>query len=294
MQYHHIPVLLHEAIDYLNVKESGIYVDATAGGGGYTFEIIKQGGRVIALDQDESAIEALQQRLIIETQVTTEQLRIIHTNFRHIDTALQGIGVDRVDGVVFDLGLSSFHLEGSGRGFSFRTDEKLDMRMDRKGDLTAFDIINKYTPEDLYFIFARYGEEHFARKISEAIINRRKIHKIQTASELAKIVNNSISEVRPVHKATKVFQALRIEVNDELNALKEGLYKAFDSIAASGRIVVVDFHSLEDRIVKQLFKNLERQNVARILTVDAVEASAEEIRVNARSRSAKLRALEKL
>jgi 16S rRNA (cytosine1402-N4)-methyltransferase len=309
MKLVHLPVMPGEVVRYLGCKPGGSYVDGTLGGGGHTLEILKAtgpGGRVIGIDRDGDAIAAAERVL----EPYTDRVLILRENFKDIKALLSARGIDKVDGIVLDLGVSSFQLERPERGFSFRFDTRLDMRMDRTQELTAYELVNELPPAELERIIRTYGEERRARQISRAIERARLLKPIETTGELARIVLEVVSK-RPgkIHPATKVFQALRIAVNDELENLKVGLGDSVETLGRGGRMVVISFHSLEDRIVKNFFRDLSRGCVCppripkcvcgkkpsvRLLTRKALTPTPREIDTNPRARSARLRAIEKL
>lgn len=292
----HIPVLLKESIDLLKPKEGRMFVDATINGGGHSEEILKimeQGAVLTGIDQDEDLINSLKNKF--QKEIGEKRLILINGNFGDLKNLLKG----KPDGIIFDLGMSSYHLEKSGRGFSFQKDEPLIMTYggDWRNKLTAKEILNTWNREELEKILREYGEERFAKRIAEAIAEERKVKQFDTTSELA----NIILRITPakykrmkIHPATRTFQALRIAVNDELNVLNEGLNQAFEILKPGGRIVVISFHSLEDRIVKNFFRQKKQENQGEILTKKPIQPSVEEIRRNPRSRSAKLRAILKI
>lgn len=290
MDFKHVSVLLQEAVDALAVKPGGHYIDATAGGGGHAQEIVKRGGIVLALDQDPDAVEVLQEKFLDSEKITVAQ-----GNFGDLGEIARANGFEKVDGVLFDLGLSSYQIDSSGRGFSFRKEEILDMRMNKTGMLTAKEIVNTWSGSELYDLFTRIGEEHFAQKIVDKILEAREGKEIETGLELSKIVEKAVP-VRggPIHPATRIFQALRIAVNDELSQLKRGIDEAFSLLAPQGRMSVISFHSLEDRIVKLAFVGFERKHLATVLTKKPITPGIAEVEANRRSRSAKLRILEKI
>lgn len=308
----HIPVMLEEAISGLNIKSDGIYVDMTLGRAGHSSEILKRlddKGLLIAIDQDDEAIEYSLAKL----SKIRSNFKIVKSNFRQILEVLDDLGVNKVDGILFDLGVSSPQFDEDYRGFSYNKDSELDMRMNLDNPLTAKIIINTYPLEKLTKIFREYGEEKFAYQIAKNIVKARANGEISTTLELVEIIKSSKPQKelsKPGHPAKQVFQALRIEVNDELNALKEALEASLKAIKVGGRIVVITFQSLEDRIVKQTFKAVsvvegDRRNdfinPKDIRTPDFKEinrkviiASEEELERNRRSKSAKLRILEKV
>lgn len=292
----HIPVLLNEAINFLNPERGRAFIDATANGGGYTEEILKKMSKnaiLVSMDRDESAVERLKNRFSGDIR-----LKPIAGNFRNL-RRLAGKFAKTYDGIVFDLGMSSDQLEKSGRGFSFQKDEPLLMTYETKpetGRLNAASIVNSWPEEKIAEILKNYGEERHARRIAKAIVEERRREKILTSGKLAQIVSKAVlfGSRSKIHPATRTFQAFRIAVNDELSALEEGLDEAWRLIGTKGRIAAVSFHSLEDRIVKNFFRNKKSGGVAEILTKKPVGPSAEEMNKNPRSRSAKLRALVKL
>lgn len=285
--FKHISVLLQKAVDFLEIKKDKWYVDATAGGGGHIQEIRERGGRVLAIDQDEDAIHHLVDRFKSDRDVI-----VIQANFSEITKICRDQSIVPM-GVLFDLGVSSYQIDDSGRGFSFLREEELDMRMDKDGKLSAQKIINTYSYEQLQEIFAKYGEEPHAEEIADAILRARRIRPITTTNDLVDIVK-SVSNERRIHPATRVFQALRIEANSELESLEHGLVDAFENLDSSGRIVVISFHSLEDRIVKRYMERMIHEGKGKQITKKPITADWKEIKQNIRSRSAKMRVLEKI
>lgn len=296
----HISVLLNESIDGLNIKPKGIYVDATLGGAGHSKEIIKrlEGGFLYAFDQDDFAIN-------YATDILKEynNYHLIKSNFRYLQSELNKLGVTKIDGILFDLGLSSFQIDDRKRGFSYLDDYNLDMRMDQDKNITAKDILNTYSLDELVKIFRDYGEEKNAYQIAKRIVERRPLHK---TSDLVSITDEVNYKVKG-HSAKRVFQALRIEVNEELDALKEALDQLIDLLNTGGRIVIITFHSLEDRIVKHFFKENSEVKIIKGLPIEVEDKpplklinrkpilpSKEEMESNSRSRSAKLRIAEKI
>lgn len=308
MEFSHKPVLLNEAIEALAIKENGIYVDGTAGGGGHSTEILKRlkGGRLISIDQDPDAIEILNERLSQYKGST-----IVQSNFSEIDKILQNLSIDSVDGVLLDIGVSSHQFDTKERGFSYHNEAKLDMRMSQSG-ISAYDLVNTLSWQDLAKIISTYGEEKYAKKIAMAIVKRREESDIKTTTELADIIKFAIpaaARKEGKHPARKTFQALRIEVNKELDVLKKGLEASFSVLKPGGRLAVITFHSLEDRIVKNKMADWCRGCVcppdfpicvcnnkpkAKLFNKKAITASDTELRENPRSRSAKLRTCIKL
>ncbi len=284
----HKTVLLQETIDGLNLQKGSVVIDGTFGGGGHSKEIGKrvEGVRIIAIDQDVNAGKDLDGRISFH-----------NNNFRNLDQVLMEEGVQEIDGLILDLGFSSDQLENSGRGFSFMKDEPLLMTMKanpRPEDLTAIDVVNTWSEENLADIIFGYGEEKYSRRIARAIVGARKNKKIETTVELAKIIEGAVGKRGKINPATKTFQAIRIAVNDELGALSEGLQKGFAALKVGGRMSVISFHSLEDRIVKRFNNNMREQERGKIITKKPITASKEEIKNNSRARSAKLRVLEKI
>lgn len=307
MDFSHIPVLLSETIEGLDIKENGIYVDGTAGGGGHSAEILKRltTGRLISIDQDPDAISTLTQRF-----KNVENSIIIKGNFGNMKDLLELRGVRRVDGVLLDIGVSSHQLDTASRGFSFHEDAPLDMRMSQSG-VTAEELVNTLPYEELRKIIYEYGEERFAPAIAKGIIAAREQEPITTTLQLAEIVKANVPQKvrRDGHPARKTFQAIRIAVNDELNVLSRGLDDAFKLLGKGGRLAVITFHSLEDRIVKNAFKRFENPCICppnfpkcvcgkvskgKVITRKPIIPTDEEIEDNPRSRSAKLRVFERV
>lgn len=285
--FSHIPVLLQEVTEALQVESKKRYIDATLGGGGHTREILKRGGLVLGIDQDEDAL------LHVKQTIQYQNLVAVKGNFRNIKSIAEENGFEKVSGVLFDLGVSSYQMDGSQRGFSIKHDEKLDMRMDKSQSLTAEEIVNSYGVEALADIFMRYGEEEKSLEVAGEIAKARKIKRIVTTGELADVIKQVIKPGGKIHPATKIFQAIRIEVNEELEALKEGLSGAVDLLQPNARIVVISFHSLEDRITKRTFDSWKQEGIGETIQKKPVTAGSEELFENARSRSAKLRIFEK-
>ncbi len=276
----HNPVLQKEVLKYLDPKANENFIDCTINGGGHALAIlekVKPKGKVLGIDLDKEVIDQLEPR---------NNLILVCDNFVNLKEIVGKLKF-KPDGILFDLGMSSWHLDKSGKGFSFLRDEPLDMRYSEQTDLTAEKIVNEYSLEELEKIIKEYGEERFARKIAKKIVEKRKKKRIKTTLELAEVIR---FKQKRIHFATRTFQALRIAVNDELNVLAKAVPQAIDILASGGRLAVISFHSLEDRIVKNLFKNLSSQEFE-ILTDKPIKASLEEITSNHRSRSAKLRAI---
>jgi len=304
MEPRHIPVLVEEVISLLGCAPHRIYVDATLGGGGHALEILKRtepDGKLIGIEWDEEAIAEARKVL----GPFGERVRIFRENFAHLSRLLREIGTESVDGILLDLGLSSIQFEGQGRGFSFRGESPLDMRMDQRTEETAADLVNTLPLKELEEIFWTYGEERWARRIAKAIGDERDRRRIETTQALSKIVYQAIPkrfQSRKLDPATRTFQALRIRVNHELENLKQVLEEGWPFLKGGGRMCVISFHSLEDRIVKQTFRRLERgepgglnqQKLMQILTPKPMTPSEKEERENPRSRSAKLRCAERV
>lgn len=292
----HVPVLLAELLEELNVVQDELYIDATVGGGGYTRAILEKGGRVLGIDADQDALN------LVSRNVKDEGGLILQKgNFRDIKIIAKKHGFEHVAGVVFDLGMSSNQLQQGGRGFSFQSDEPLDLRYDKAQQQNGATIINKYSKEELYEIFSHYAEELNSRSIAEAIVRaRRLIGEIKTTSQLRKIISDQlqqefgqlsqhIKEERIRGTLARIFQALRIEVNSELDTLDMGMNDAIELLGQGGKVCIVSFHSLEDRIIKRKLKHFEMKNLIKIVHHKPITASYGEIRGNSRSRSAKLR-----
>ncbi len=294
---YHTTVLLKETIDALNIKAGEKYIDATLGGGGHTGLILDKGGIVLGIDADQDALDYVGNELKVKSEKfkVDKDLVLAKGNFKDIDIIAKEFGFERVAGAVFDLGVSSHQLETAERGFSFQNAGPLDMRMDRDLNVKAADLVNILTKGELYELFTKLGEERFARSISDGIVSSRLVHPIQSTSELVEIVRSVVPGYKHnINPATKVFQALRIAINDELNSLKEALPKAFALLETKGRLAVISFHSLEDRIVKNQFKEFSEAGVGIIITKKPVTPTFSEIEKNKRSRSSKLRVIEKI
>ncbi len=287
----HIPVLLKEMIEMLNIRANGTYIDATVGLGGHSeklLSILGAQGRLVGIDRDDSALEHASERL------GNHRVILRKGAFSQMKEILLGLNIEEVDGVLFDLGVSSLQLKELGRGFSFLSNAKLDMRMDTAQQLTAWDVVNTYSEMDIGRILKEYGEDPFARKIARAIVAKRKKSPISTCAELAEIVIGVCGRRGKTHPATRTFQALRIEVNRELDELKEGLRSALNILNMGGRLCVISYHSLEDRIVKNFMRDSAKEGHLRLLTKKPVTPLRDEIRRNPSSRSAKLRTGERL
>lgn len=309
--FNHTTVLLDEAVDGLNIKKDGIYVDCTLGGAGHSKEIVEKlsnEGRLICFDQDATAIEVAKDRL----KDHLSKITFIHANFRYLKEELEEIGIQKVDGILYDLGVSSPQLDTPERGFSYHHDAPLDMRMNREAALTAYEVVNHWRYEDLVRIFFRYGEEKFSKSIARKIEEARKAAPIETTAQLAELVKSGIpAATRRTggHPARRVFQAVRIAVNDELGAAEESLTDAITLLNPGGRISVITFHSLEDRLCKEIFKEASSipelprnlpvipegmKPILKLITRKPLVPTEKEIEANKRARSAKLRIAEKM
>lgn len=307
MEFNHISVLLEESVSALNIKPDGVYVDCTAGGGGHSAQILShlnENGRMYLFDRDPDAIKVITERFKGDKRVT-----IIHDNYSNIKLALDALGVSAVDGIVADLGVSSFQLDTAERGFSFHNDAELDMRMSKTG-LSAKDVVNTYSENELFKVITEYGEEKFARKIAANIVKAREKKAIETTFQLSEIISNSIPAKfkRDGHPARKTFQAIRIEVNNELGGLKAVLPDMFGLLKKDGVLAIITFHSLEDKIVKDYFLSLKQgctcpkdfpvcvcgKTPKAIVKSGGVKAGQSELDKNKRSRSAKLRTAKKI
>ncbi len=310
MEFNHYSVLLPETIEQLHIKEDGIYVDGTLGGGGHSFEIAKHltTGRLIGIDQDYDALEAAGERL----RPFEDRVTFVHSNYEAMVERVHELGMDKVDGILLDLGVSSFQLDTPERGFSYMVeDAPLDMRMDQDNPMTAADIVNDYAEEELYRMIRDYGEDRFAKNIAKNIVKERKNGRIETAGQLNRIIEMSIPKKLQVtggHPAKRTYQAIRIELNRELDVLAQNLDAFIDLLDDGGRICIITFHSLEDRIVKNTFKKNQdpctcpkdfpvcvcgKKSKGRVITRKPILPSEEELEQNTRSRSAKLRVFER-
>jgi 16S rRNA (cytosine1402-N4)-methyltransferase len=296
MSDYHTSVLLHETLDWLHVEAGKTYIDATLGGGGHTAAILERGGMILGIDHDLEALEFVRNKFKGQKSKIKigEQLVLAKGNFKDIDSIARDNGFKKLSGIVFDLGVSSHQFDQAERGFSFQREGPLDMRMDLDQKVMAADLIHILTKGELYELFTKLGEEWLARPIITSIIRARQIKKIETTTELADIINKAVPHrQKGINPATKVFQALRIAVNDELNNLIEALPKARDLLGDRGRLAVITFHSLEDRIVKHQFRQWAEDGFGEVLTKKPVIPTEGEIEHNKRSRSAKLRVFER-
>ena len=310
MDFKHYSVLLPETIEQLHIKEDGIYADGTLGGGGHSYEIAKRltTGRLIGIDQDYDALEAAGERL----RPFADRVTLVHSNYEAMVERVHELGIDKVDGILLDLGVSSFQLDTPERGFSYMVeDAPLDMRMDQDNPMTAADIVNDYSEEDLYRIIRDYGEDRFAKNIAKNIVKERQKERITRAGQLNQIIERSIPKKLQVtggHPAKRTYQAIRIELNRELDVLEQNLDAFIDLLAEDGRICIITFHSLEDRIVKNTFKKNQdpctcpkdfpvcvcgKKSKGRVITRKPILPSEKELEENTRSRSAKLRVFER-
>ena len=311
MEFKHKSVLLYETVDELNIKPDGIYVDGTLGGGGHSYEIagrLSEGGRLIGIDQDEDAIKAASKRL----EPYMDRVTIVRNNYCNMDKVLDELGIDKVDGIMLDLGVSSYQLDAADRGFTYNVDTALDMRMYQRQEITAKDIVNEYSEFDLYRIIRDYGEDRFAKNIAKHIVAARQEKPIETTFELNDIIKAAIPmKVRATggHPSKRTYQAIRIELNKELEVLENSIDMMIDRLKPEGRLCIITFHSLEDRIVKTRFRNNENPCTCppsfpacvcgkvpkgRVITRKPVVPTDEEINENSRSKSSKLRVFERV
>lgn len=310
MEFKHDTVMLHETVDMLEVKPDGIYVDATLGGAGHSEYLLSKltTGHLYAFDQDDTAHENAKVRL--KAALAENKVTLIKSNFRYLRSSLADLGVTKIDGILYDLGVSSPQFDDSQRGFSYKKEARLDMRMDQSQALSAYEVVNDYPYEDLVRIFYRYGEEKFSKQIARKIEQARKLQPIEMTTQLADIIKSALPQKelkKKGHPAKRIFQAIRIEVNDELGAAEESIEEAIDLLNVSGRISVITFHSLEDRLTKTIFKEYSTVDVPKGLPMipkdmeaklklvnrKPVLASEEELAFNNRAHSAKLRVAEK-
>ena len=309
MEFKHIPIMLNEVLEGLDIKPDGTYVDGTLGGAGHSSEIVKRlsdKGQLIGIDQDMDAIKASSERL-----KEYKNVKIIHSNYVNMKSVLQDEGIDGVDGILLDLGVSSYQFDNKERGFSYREDAPLDMRMDRDVPYTAQDIVNDYSQDELRRIISDYGEEKFAGRIAANIVNKRETKRIETTFELNDIIKDAIPAAarrKGGNPCKKTYQALRIELNKELMVLEDSLEDMIEMLKPNGRLCIITFHSLEDRIVKSAFRTAEnpcicppefpvctcgRVSKGKVITRKPIVANDEELEINPRSSSAKLRVFER-
>ncbi len=310
IKFEHKPILLDEVIDNLKIKPDGIYMDGTLGGAGHSREIAKRldgNGKLIGIDQDEAAIEVSAERL----KEFGDKIYIVRNNYVNFKAVLDSLGIDKVDGILLDLGVSSYQLDTPERGFSYMVDAPLDMRMDEREMKTAADIVNNYTENELFHVIRDYGEDRFAQNIAKHIVAQRSKSRINTTFELNEVIRASIPmrlQKTEGHPSKRTFQALRIELNSELSVLNSSIDSMIDRLNPEGRIAIITFHSLEDRIVKQAFRNAEnpcicppsfpvcmcgRKSKGRVITRKPIVPGEEEMKLNTRARSSKLRVFEK-
>ncbi len=306
MEFKHIPVLLNETIDGLNIKEDGIYVDGTIGGAGHSKKIIEKlstKGILIGIDRDEEALKAAKQNL-----KDYNNYKLIHGNHDNIKNILEDIGIEKVDGILLDLGVSSYQLDERSRGFSYIGDDRLDMRMDKSQKLSAYDVINKYKENELANIIYKYGEERFSKKIAKNICIEREKKPIETTKQLADLIEKTIPYSKDGHPAKRTFQAIRIEVNNEIEPLYNTVLDCINLLKEGGRLCIITFHSLEDRAVKEAYIDAQgkctcpkdlpycvcgSKTLGKIINRKPIEATEEELKINPRAKSAKLRIFER-
>ncbi len=310
MEFHHVSVLLSEAVDGLNIRPDGIYVDGTMGGGGHSREILKNitSGKLIGFDRDETAIDVCRARL----SSFSDKVEFVNRNFFEIKDVLKELGIEKINGAVLDLGVSSHQLDTAERGFSYQHDAPLDMRMSRSDTFSAKDVVNTYSKEELADVIFRYGEDRWAKRIAEFIVNEREKEEILTTSRLVEIIKKAVpkgARQDGPHPAKRTFQAIRIEVNGELSGLEKAVRDFIDVLAPGGRLSIITFHSLEDRIVKTVYQEAAKgctcppelpvcicgkKPQGKVITKKAISASDEELDANPRARSAHLRIFEKI
>lgn len=310
MEFKHISVLLDKSIEYLGVKDNGVYVDGTLGGGGHSYKLLSSNEkcRLIGIDQDKEAISAAKKRL----DVFSDRIMLVNNNFCRIKEILKSLHTDKIDGALLDLGVSSYQLDNASRGFSYMHDAPLDMRMNADGGKSAYDVINSYSEEELSRIFFEYGEEKWSKRVAQFITEYRKKKNVETTFELVEIIKAAIpkgAREEGGHPAKRIFQAVRIEVNNELGILEQSIKDFTEALNKNGRLAIITFHSLEDRIVKKTFANLAKgctcpksfpvcvcgnKPSVKIITRKPILPDDAEIENNSRSKSAKLRVIEKL
>ncbi len=310
MEFKHVSVLLNECLEGLDIKEDGIYVDCTLGGAGHSSQILKrlsENGLLVGIDQDKDALRAAKEKL-----KEFENVQFVHNNFYNIDTILATLDIPKVDGILMDLGVSSYQLDEGERGFSYMQDAPLDMRMNRDNSFSAYDVVNTYSSDELFKVIKDYGEEKFARRIANFIVERRAEKPIETTLELVDIIKDAIpakARREGPHPAKRTFQAIRIEVNGELRILNKAIEDGVNRLSKGGRMAIITFHSLEDRIVKLKFRELAdpctcpkefpmcvcgKKPLVKLVSRKAINPSKEEVEENPRSRSAKLRVIERI
>ncbi len=310
VEFHHVSVLLNECIEGLNIKENGIYVDGTLGGAGHSSEIVKRlkTGRLIGIDQDTDAINAAKKRL----EPYKDRVTLVHDNFSNVKAVFTQLGIEKADGFLLDIGVSSHQLDEAERGFSYMQDAPLDMRMNSESDFSAYNVVNEYSEEELNNVIFKYGEERWAKRIAQFIVEARKQKPIETTFELVDIIKKAVpkgARKDGPHPAKRTFQAIRIEVNGELEILEKTIDDMTELLNPGGRLCIITFHSLEDRIVKNAFRKQEnpctcppefpvcvcgKKPLAKVITRKPILPSEEELEENHRSRSAKLRILERI
>ena len=311
MEFNHYSVMLNECLEGLEIKPDGIYVDGTLGGAGHSSQIAQRlgaNGRLIGIDQDSEAIEAAGRRL----EPYKSKVTIVHDNYRNTAQILKDLGISKIDGMLLDLGVSSYQLDNAQRGFSYRFDAPLDMRMNRENNLSAYEIVNSYSESELFHVIRDYGEENFAKNIAKHIVQRRQTKPVETTFELNEIIKAAIPakmRAKEGHPSKRTFQAIRIECNSELEVLKESIGELIDLLSPGGRLCIITFHSLEDRIVKTAFKNAQdpctcppsfpvcvcgKVSKGTVVTHKPILSSETELEENSRSKSAKLRIFEKI
>ena len=307
-EFVHVSVLLQEAIDGLDIKKDGIYIDCTAGGGGHSIEILKAGGRLVCFDRDMDAIRAVKKRL----EGYEDRYTAVHSNYADFESELDRLGIDKIDGAIMDLGVSSYQLDEAERGFSYNSDARLDMRMDREAPLSAYEVVNEYEESELARIIFEYGEERFSRRIAQRIVQRRSEKPIESTLELSDIIKSAMpaaSKAEGHHPAKRTFQAIRIEVNSELSIIAPTINAIAKRLNRGGRISIITFHSLEDRAVKSAYATLasgctcpkdfpvcvcNKKPQIKLVNKKPILPSDAELEFNPRSRSANLRVAEKL
>ena len=308
LEFKHVSVLLEEAIAGLDIKKDGLYIDCTAGGGGHSIEILKAGGRLICFDRDKEAIAAVKKRLA----GYEDRYIAVHANFADVDTELDKLGVDKIDGAIMDLGVSSYQLDTPERGFSYNSDARLDMRMDREAPLSAYEVVNEYSEGELTRILFEYGEEKYSKRIAQRIVSKRAESPIESTLQLSEIIKSAMpaaSKAEGHHPAKRSFQAIRIEVNSELSIIAPTIKAIVNRLNEGGRVSVITFHSLEDRAVKNAYASLmggctcpknfpvcvcNNKPSVKLVNKKPILPSDEELEYNPRSRSAKLRVAQKI